>query len=327
MRTVFLSTSSKNRIEYQVLHRLSSELSGAYPNDLYQICNINIKKNIFIQISQLLKADSIVVSSPLFMCFYLILILKILRKKIIVLMWDIYPVTLSGKNYDNTLKREICDVIENLMISVSDIVIFPTKDFYLKKFKNKTHYIPFWPPCNPISKNIITNQSFSNIVVVFAGQINKTRGLREAAKILYEVTDGKVKIVVCSKDKLPKELELLNWIDYRGYLTKNELENVYSIADFGLISLSKEFDEGAFPSKIFDYLNNNIPSIYFGPELPFYEKYIAESEVGCILSNSIILNKELAYKMKEKFSVKRAKFESFVCISKQRTKLLYNILS
>lgn len=243
-------------------------------------------------------ADVILAHSPLLLCFPFVLVARLFRTSVISLVWDVYPVTLGGKRYDRRLTRKLCDFIEHATLSLSRAVVVPSKDFLTEPQLKRAEFVGLWHPLEKSVDNIggggasgerWLSPGDETIQVLFAGQINETRGLPEAVSRLEAVTGGKFHLRVASSDPLPAALSDRANIEHLGYLDRRSLRDVAASCDCGLVSLAESLDGPGLPSKSFEYLEAGIPCIYTGKRLSHYLDVLERSGAGISICDDTII--------------------------------------
>lgn len=229
---------------------------------------------------QIWRCDLLIVHSPLIFSALHIMISRILRRPVVGLIWDKYPVTLNKVRFDKSLRRRILDLIENSALKMCSHVIVPSSDFLAAKSLKHAIVLPFWTPIRYEARREATSRVGDRPKILFAGQINRTRDLVSAFAHLTSLLGNRFELLVASSDPLPPSLEARENITYLGFLERAALFATMKSCDFGLVSLSPGFDGPGFPSKTFAYLSAGLPCIYYGKPLPHYTSALQDSGVG-----------------------------------------------
>ncbi len=278
---------------------------------------INNAKSFMITFFKITSCEKIFISSALWRNLPFLLLAKIFNIPVFSFVWDRYPVILRGKRYDKRLSRICIDYMENLALRIVDKVIVPSDDF-LPFFKDsKVISFNYWI-IDEYNENLSIDQRPKEevIKVIFAGQVNETRGLTEAYKKLTSVFNDNFILTIASNSIIDEELLAMDNVISIGFKKDIELQRVFDESDFGLVSLSLNFQGPAFPSKTFDYVSNGLPVLYFGPCFEHYQRSLIESGVGLVLNKELlVLNKETSTQMKDEFFLKYSKFKQQTCLN------------
>jgi hypothetical protein len=308
----FLTASSSERIEYKTIKFLYDKINekSSYSNSVF-MCKTN---NILEKIKNIIKTDIIVVHSALILSFQYILIAKILRKRIVGLVWDQYPVLIDGKKYDDRKFRIIADKSEDLCIQFCFKVLVPSQDFLKITNPKKLHVLHFWPPINiqPFNRK---QSNFSELRIVFSGQVNSTRDLTGAVNRLKYLCKDPFKLIIATSDNISEELLNNECIENVGYLTSVCLQNLIQSCHFGLISLNKKLEVPGFPSKIFENIGAGIPSLYYGPRLDDYIAMLSTSGLGLDMDQLDLLNIDIYFKLIDNFNLKVSDYNLKACVN------------
>jgi hypothetical protein len=262
------NNSSIGSNEYKVIYNIIDELKNS---NHFLTLKYNTKDNInfYNSIIFLIKSDYFIIHSPLIKSFFYAFLALFFNKKIIIFLWDIYPVMIGKERYDHSVRRYFLDLFENLLLSKSCLQIVPSQDFLSDKFENRI-FIPFWyRPKFSSSRKPLNKQ----IKIVFAGQINLTRGFYDALNKLDSILEHQVILHIYSPSffdiLLCNNLKNIK-LTYMGFFDSEIIAEKLSGYDFGLVTLNLGFINPAFPSKTFDYLAAGLPILYHGPPLKSY---------------------------------------------------------
>lgn len=221
---------------------------------------------------------SIIDAMPLY------LLALILGKKTIVFYWDVYPTTVYGVAYKPSRLRAVLDRLEQRLIRASDVVVVPSEDFSDSVSHRGLRIVPLWPRSGAVAASGPSELLNGPIRLAFAGQVNNTRGLTEwladAEARLTEPTE----LHLYTSDDLPAGLTPSPTspvkIFHHGYRNPDQLRADLRTMHFGLISLSPGLDQPGFPSKVFEYVENGLPTLYYGRDLPSFQQLLRDSGVG-----------------------------------------------
>ncbi len=215
--------------------------------------------------------DKIIIqNSPLLVSFSsIILFKKILNKKIILNVSDLWPqsaidlgVMNEGGFIHNIFKR-----IEKFNYKNSNKIIGQSHSIleHVSKYTENPTFLYRNLPYKSFNK--INSVSKSNkISFVYAGLLGVAQGLLKLIRILDKIDlDFEFHIYGDGKEKTEIENFLINSkkIKYLGSVPKEELQLILLKYHYSFVPLASDI-KGAFPSKIYELIVNNIPVIYIG---------------------------------------------------------------
>jgi hypothetical protein len=269
-----------------------------------------------ISADRLLKNDILIVHSALFLSFTSIVFAKVLRKKVIGFVWDVYPDSFRySRAKKSPLALKIISVVERSSYEMCDTLIVPHAGYLPFVRSRRQPYprvIPLWPISPPLA--VYKDGNSNSINIVFAGQLSNSRGLSDTISNLAHRVSSPVTLHLFSSDSLPprlldaaKESDLLS-IKYHGHVSADLLPSAINRFDFGLVSLEKTFDLPAFPSKIMTYLSAGLPILYNGPKNPDLENMIEQEGIGIFLDRVPSLDAEIVSSIKRNFRASRERF-------------------
>ena len=245
-----------------------SVIKNEYKKGIFKL--LSIIKCTFEQLNEVNSSQIIICHSYALLSVFSIVLSKFKGVKIIVLAWDVYPSTINKVNVNRSFSRLLIDFMEKKIYKVVDVVIVPTKEFVPHFTSKKIEIMSLWNVHQVLSKKNKKYDDQSEINVVFAGHIDKTRGLDEFFKFISKHFPGRFIIHHAGHGRIEGLNESgFTYLSY-GYLGAEALSNLMSRMDAGLISLHPAFDQPAFPSKTFDYISSGLPVLYFGPLLNGY---------------------------------------------------------
>ena len=264
---------------------------------------------------QMAQCDILLLPSPLLLTFFYALMARYwYRKPIVGIAWDSYPVTLDGTRYNPSFRRQIFDWIENKVIKLCKQILVPSADFLEEHKFADACVVRLWHPVDkPLSHSKHEDKNLSGpLKVIFAGQINATRGLGAAVARLSKVTGGNFHLKVASNNPLPEDLIGNPKVEHIGYLDRAALHQVAAECDCGLVALAKNFDGPGLPSKTFEYLKMGLPCLYYGKRLQYYLNVLEQSGAGTDIGSHDLQNLdrgEILY-LKQNIAVAAVKFSN-----------------
>lgn len=321
----FFATSAKSRIEYKIIDEISRSInSGNCDAVIHVVRPFIVNLNVIFQIY---RSHTIVLHSPLLHAFSLALIGRMMGKKIFVLAWDFYPVMLNGRRYDNRFLRRLGDFFETVAFKFCNKIFVPTGDFKKEELFRDASVLKFWPKINYIQTNKkLGIDKIRSIKIIFAGQVNETRGLCETINLLSEKSLLPFELLIASADVVPDKIASNPNVVILGELDNVDLQKHYIDCDFGLVSLSKYYDGPAFPSKTFEYIANGLPIIYCGPHLSAYVKLVQDSGIGIYLDEVEFISLHNLKQLNENFIEARDLFVKDASLNEQDREYFLSLL-
>jgi len=138
--------------------------------------------------------------------------------------------------------------------------------------------------------------------LVYSGAINEIRGILRMLTISEQLPDGWT-LILCGRfrtDALKhKSMQHPGWknIRYRGHVSRDEVQQIYSQAACGLILFDKQPNHmESLPNKLFEYMGNALPCIT--TDIEFWKGLVEGNGVGiCVTSedDDAMLKKINAY--------------------------------
>lgn len=313
-RVLCVISASPQRIESRIVHAVADAIGDERNVEIVRL----YRKPLSI-LPRLWRAarncDILIVHSPFLLSIGAIVIGRLLRRKIIGLLWDDYPVFISGRRYDNSIRRRLFDWIENWGIDHIKLLLVPSPDFRSVEKYQDTVFCPFWCRSpSTISLPQPERVKGAQICILFAGQVNRTRGLENALALLSKITDGDFVLRIAAPDCPGATILEHPNVQYLGHLTQGELALEAQKYDAGLISLHPDFDGVGFPSKTFDYLSWNLPLLFAGRTYPWMTG-LAE-QIGIGIDGNTISKLYLSdlTDLRTDFAGKRKCFERRTCL-------------
>lgn len=233
--------------------------------------------------------DQIIIqNSPLLVSFSsIILFKKLLNKTIILNVSDLWPQSAVdlGVMKKGSFFHEIFKKIEKFNYKNSNKVLGQSQYIldHISKYSKNSNYLYRNLPYDFDNKH---NQiiKFDKITFVYAGLLGVAQGLLKLIRILDQLNlDFEFHIYGDGKEKKEIENFLLNnnKIKYLGSVSKEELQLILPKYHYSFVPLATDI-KGAFPSKIYELIANDIPVIYIGKGEA--KKFINKNVVGFTLS-------------------------------------------
>lgn len=238
------------------------------------------------RIPKLLWCDTVVFHSVVWVQFPSVILSYLLRRRIVVFNWDVYPTTVDGKSLSGSSSK-LYERLERFIERISNSIVVPSEDF-VAYFKHPgLRIMPLWPsvPLGRVRGRVVPTEG-QPIRLAFVGQAGLTRGLPQVVARLGRETSARFELHVFSP-KPPEEglsdIAPNLRVVPRGYLGRSELLAALDEMDFGLISLHPGMGQPGFPSKTFDYVAAGLPVIYNGRPLPAFAALLERTGVGFAL--------------------------------------------
>ena len=208
---------------------------------------------------------------PLISSFFSILIFKkIFSKKIILNVSDLWPKSglelgVFKKGYFYSMLK----IIERFNYKNSDLIITQSEESksYISKIFPKKNINVFYnvPRSNFHEKTLNKN---ANLNLIYAGLLGHAQNLLETCKMI-DFDNSNIIFKIYGEGSQKKEIinyikeNNISNIKINDFITRESLNRTLMESDIGLVQLKKKI-HGALPSKLFHYLNYNLPILYIG---------------------------------------------------------------
>lgn len=316
---LFVTTASHGRIENSVMRAFFDcvqSISGQFRVEQIEVKTLYPDATVRAAIKRSLV---VVVHSPLVSILPIAILGRLAGAQVWALVWDVYPVVIDGKRFDTRITRRIADIVENTALKLCTRVYVPSSDFLIEPRLAHATVLQLWPRFTEVACVRDQDRMESGTLrVLFAGQLNATRGIHDAIKLLSEKTSGEFKLMIASHNALPDDIARHPSVVALGHCSQRELKEHSATADFGLVSLAQDFEGPGFPSKTLDYVAHGLPVIYFGPPLKSYLDILDQSETGVDLQSVERIDQDLASRLRADFHKKRDRFMDLACINKEQ---------
>jgi glycosyltransferase involved in cell wall biosynthesis len=189
-------------------------------------------------------------------------------------------------------------------------------------------------------KSIRDNHSKSDIIFVFAGNLGAFQNLEMLLEsflrlrpyhnaYLYFIGDGKLKEKLKS-DLNSTESEMKGNIIFLNSMKSDEVTQYISKANYGVVSLSANLLQVAFPSKISTYLNIGLPLLLCGGKGSQVDKEIIKENLGISIDGSSVEKIKTglitAINQNEFFNEKHQHISNYFTNNYDRKKLISNLV-
>lgn len=229
------------------------------------------------------RCDLLIVHSPLAYALFHVLFARLFKRKVVALIWDHYPVTLAGQRHDPSLRRRLLDLMERCTSALCTQLVVPSRDFLAADGLSDASVLPFWLPAAraPGDGGAVRDGALR---IIFAGQVNNTRGLDHAHAELQAHFGNEFVLAIASRDPLPACLAGKPNVEHLGFLGPDALRQEIARCHAGLVALSPQLDGPGLPSKTWSYLDAGLTCLFIGKALPHYVEALTSSGAGHALS-------------------------------------------
>ena len=215
---------------------------------------------------------------------------KILRKKTVYSVWELYPEIASKLNeLNSTLLLNLFKRIDNFCLRVIDNVVVNSeelKDYLVSKRnieENKVNVIYHFSNEPEIPKPSIMNKE-----IMYAGNLGTPQNLESFINIFSESTN-KFNLTIYGSGTQYERISNMNSnnIKVNSFVDRQKLVELTKDIPYALVSLSPKLTVEGFPGKTFDYLKmNKILIGYSNPESGL-AKFIEKYELGVNISPNV----------------------------------------
>ena len=252
--------------------------------------------------------------APLFLA---LLYCKLFRHNTCLFAWDVYPVTMKGLYIAKGISL-LGQFIESFCPKLVETVVVPSSDFLDYFPASKLKVYPIWSSnCqHEMPQPSSSGQLSSPLRIGFAGQINAIRGLESAVSTLLSELPCGFYLNLFGCNQIPLSLEAYTKnieIKCHAYVTKPDLLLSLRSQDFGLASISEDFGQPGFPSKLADYVGAGIPSVYIGKKLPAFDQFLMQTGIGFSFRKGYLLLDLV--KCRSEFDASRKKYYASTSLS------------
>ena len=271
-------TSSYNGVK--ITHLASSKRSFSRTKRIVQWVGYHMKSIVYL-IKNRKHFDTIFIFSyPPTMNLIAIFTKKILRKKTIYSVWELYPEIANKLNELNfNFLHNVFKWVDNYCMKNIDYVVansdqlkkylIENRNILEDKIKVIYHFAnePEIARCKKITKNIM-----------YAGNLGTPQDIETFIKF-FSTSRKQYKLTIFGSGSQYEKIYNLrtSQIEVNSYVSREKLATLTSEIPFALVSLSSEITVEGFPGKTFDYLKmNKILIGYSNPEsslAKFIDKY------------------------------------------------------
>ena len=274
----------------KITHLYASKRSFNRITRLFQWISYHIKSITYLTKNRK-NFDSIYIFSyPPTMNLIAIYSKKILKKKTVYSVWELYPEIASKLNeLNSTLLLNLFKRIDNFCLRVIDNVVVNSeelKDYLVRKRnieENKVNVIYHFSNEPEIPKPSIMNKE-----IMYAGNLGTPQNLESFISIFSESTN-KFNLTIYGSGTQYERISNMNSnnINVNSFVDRKKLVELTKDIPYALVSLSPKLTVEGFPGKTFDYLKmNKILIGYSNPESGL-AKFIEKYELGVNISPNV----------------------------------------
>ena len=274
----------------KITHLYASKRSFNRITRLFQWISYHIKSISYLTKNRK-NFDSIYIFSyPPTMNLIAIYSKKILKKKTVYSVWELYPEIASKLNeLNSTLLLNLFKRIDNFCLRVIDNVVVNSeelKDYLVSKRnieENKVNVIYHFSNEPEIPKPSIMNKE-----IMYAGNLGTPQNLESFINIFSESTN-KFNLTIYGSGTQYERISNMNSnnINVNSFVDRKKLVELTKDIPYALVSLSPKLTVEGFPGKTFDYLKmNKILIGYSNPESGL-AKFIEKYELGVNISPNV----------------------------------------
>ena len=274
----------------KITHLYASKRSFNRITRLFQWISYHIKSITYLTKNRK-NFDSIYIFSyPPTMNLIAIYSKKILKKKTVYSVWELYPEIASKLNELNSnLLLNLFKRIDNFCLRIIDNVVVNSeelKDYLVSKRnieENKVNVIYHFSNEQEIPKPSIMNKE-----IMYAGNLGTPQNLESFINIFSESTN-KFNLTIYGSGTQYERISNMNTnnIKVNSFVDRKKLVELTKDIPYALVSLSPKLTVEGFPGKTFDYLKmNKILIGYSNPESGL-AKFIEKYELGVNISPNV----------------------------------------
>ena len=292
----------------KITHLYASKRSFNRITRLFQWISYHIKSITYLTKNRK-NFDSIYIFSyPPTMNLIAIYSKKILKKKTVYSVWELYPEIASKLNeLNSSLLLNLFKRIDNFCLRIIDNVVVNSeelKDYLVSKRnieENKVNVIYHFSNEPEIPKPSIMNKD-----IMYAGNLGTPQNLESFINIFSESTN-KFNLTIYGSGTQYERISNMNSnnINVNSFVDRKKLVELTKDIPYALVSLSPKLTVEGFPGKTFDYLKmNKILIGYSNPESGL-AKFIEKYELGVNISPNVDNIDEKFEQLQDKLFIER----------------------
>ncbi len=274
----------------KITHLYASKRSFNRITRLFQWISYHIKSITYLTKNRKNFDTIYIFSYPPTMNLIAIYSKKILKKKTVYSVWELYPEIASKLNELNSnLLLNLFKRIDNFSLRIIDNVVVNSeelKDYLVSRRnieENKVNVIYHFSNEPEIPKPSIINKE-----IMYAGNLGTPQNLESFINIFSENTN-KFNLTIYGSGSQYERISNMNSnnIKVNSFVDRKKLVELTKDIPYALVSLSPKLTVEGFPGKTFDYLKmNKILIGYSNPESGL-AKFIEKYELGVNISPNV----------------------------------------
>ena len=274
----------------KITHLYASKRSFNRITRLFQWISYHIKSITYLTKNRKNFDTIYIFSYPPTMNLIAIYSKKILKKKTVYSVWELYPEIASKLNELNSnLLLNLFKRIDNFCLRIIDNVVVNSeelKDYLVSRRnieENKVNVIYHFSNEPEIPKPSIMNKE-----IMYAGNLGTPQNLESFINIFSEHTN-KFNLTIYGSGSQYERISKMNSnnIKVNSFVDRQKLVELTKDIPYALVSLSPKLTVEGFPGKTFDYLKmNKILIGYSNPESGL-AKFIEKYELGVNISPNV----------------------------------------
>ena len=274
----------------KITHLYASKRSFNRITRLFQWISYHIKSITYLTKNRKNFDTIYIFSYPPTMNLIAIYSKKILKKKTVYSVWELYPEIASKLNELNSnLLLNLFKRIDNFCLRIIDNVVVNSeelKDYLVSRRnieENKVNVIYHFSNEPEIPKPSIMNKE-----IMYAGNLGTPQNLESFINIFSENTN-KFNLTIYGSGTQYERISNMNSnnIKVNSFVDRKKLVELTKDIPYALVSLSPKLTVEGFPGKTFDYLKmNKILIGYSNPESGL-AKFIEKYELGVNISPNV----------------------------------------
>ena len=292
----------------KITHLYASKRSFSRIKRIIQWINYHFKSIAYLTKNRK-NFDSIYIFSyPPTMNLIAIYSKKILKKKTVYSVWELYPEIASKLNeLNSSILLNLFKRIDNFCLRIIDNVVVNSqelKDYLVSKRnieENKVNVIYHFSNEPEIPKPSIMNKE-----IMYAGNLGTPQNLESFINIFSESTN-KFNLTIYGSGTQYERISNMNSnnINVNSFVDRKKLVELTKDIPYALVSLSPKLTVEGFPGKTFDYLKmNKILIGYSNPESGL-AKFIEKYELGVNISPNVDNIDEKLNQLQDKMFIDR----------------------
>ena len=292
----------------KITHLYASKRSFNRITRLFQWISYHIKSITYLTKNRK-NFDSIYIFSyPPTMNLIAIYSKKILKKKTVYSVWELYPEIASKLNeLNSSLLLNLFKRIDNFCLRIIDNVVVNSqelKDYLVSKRnikENKVNVIYHFS-----NEPVTPKPSIMNKEIMYAGNLGTPQNLESFINIFSE-SNNNFNLTIYGSGTQYERISKMNSnsIKVNSFVDRKKLVELTKDIPYALVSLSPKLTVEGFPGKTFDYLKmNKILIGYSNPESGL-AKFIEKYELGVNISPNVDNIDEKFQQLQDKLFIDR----------------------